>query len=181
VRAWGKTYGLRVTISNCGNNFGPFQFPEKLIPLAVTRALAGLKVPLYGDGRHVRDWIYVEDHCTAIDVIAHRGEIGATYLISSGVELANRDVVERVLAALGRGPESIEYVADRPGHDRRYALDSSRLRDGLGWSPRFDFDRALAKTIEWYRGHPNWWDSKGTDARLSPATVAVGRAKRRSK
>ncbi len=157
VRAWVETYGLRATISNCGNNFGPFQFPEKLIPLAITRLLRGKKVPLYGDGRNVRDWIYVEDHCTAIDAIARRGRPGATYLVSGEHPLSNREVVDRLLREFGQGPEAIEYVADRPGHDRRYALDPRRLKSELGWKAEHDFDAAIRSTVAWYREHEDWW------------------------
>lgn len=157
VRAWHETYGLGVTVSNCGNNFGPFQFPEKLIPLAITRLLHGGKVPLYGDGRNVRDWIYVLDHCAAIDLIARRGRIGSTYLVSAENELANIEVVRRILRRMGRGEESIERVPDRKGHDRRYALDPSRLKTELGWRPQVDFDTGLSQTIDWYTRHVDWW------------------------
>ncbi len=157
VRAWFETYGLAVTLSNCGNNFGPFQFPEKLIPLAITRLLTGGKVPLYGDGRNVRDWIYVLDHCAAIDLIARRGRIGSTYLISAENELANVEVVHRILRHMGRGEDSIERVPDRKGHDRRYALDPSRLKDELGWRPEVDFDAGLTSTIDWYVRRTDWW------------------------
>jgi dTDP-glucose 4,6-dehydratase len=157
VRAWFETYGLPVTLSNCSNNFGPYQYPEKLIALAIARLLSGGKVPLYGDGLHVRDWIFVEDHCEALDVIAHHGKPGRTYLVSAGMELPNIDVVHRILAQFGKGEEGIERVADRPGHDRRYALDAGRLREELGWKPRHDFDTALKMTIDWYRQNENWW------------------------
>lgn len=157
VRAWHETYGLRATISNCGNNFGPFQFPEKLIPLAITRLLRGEKIPLYGDGRNVRDWIYVEDHCAAIDLIARRGRPGATYLISGENELSNREVVDRLAREFGKGPESIEFVSDRPGHDRRYGLDPRKLTSELGWKAAHDFDSAIRSTVAWYREHEAWW------------------------
>jgi dTDP-glucose 4,6-dehydratase len=159
VRAWFETYGLPVTISNCSNNFGPYQYPEKLIALAITRLLTGGKIPLYGDGRHVRDWIFVEDHCDALDLIARRGKPGQTYLVSAGAELPNSEVVRRILSHFRKGPESIEFVADRPGHDRRYALDATRLRTELGWAPLHDFDRALTMTIDWYRQNEAWWRS----------------------
>jgi dTDP-glucose 4,6-dehydratase len=157
VRAWQTTYGLPVTLSNCSNNFGPYQFPEKLISLAITRLLRGEKVPLYGDGRHVRDWIFVEDHCRALDLIARRGRPGATYLVSADSELPNREVLERLLRIFGRDASAIEPVADRPGHDRRYALDSRRVREELGWAPRHPFDDALRLTVEWYRANSAWW------------------------
>jgi dTDP-glucose 4,6-dehydratase len=158
VRAWHVTYGLPVTLSNCSNNFGPFQFPEKLISLAITRLLRGQTVPLYGDGRHVRDWIYVEDHCRALELIARRGTIGATYLISAEMELDNRTVLERLLPHVGRDASAIVPVPDRLGHDRRYALDPRRVKEELGWAPQHDFDSALAATVEWYRSHASWWD-----------------------
>jgi dTDP-glucose 4,6-dehydratase len=157
VRAWFSTYGLPVTLSNCSNNFGPYQHPEKLIPRAITRLMTGASVPVFGDGLHVRDWIFVDDHCTALDVVTHRGRLGATYLVSAGMELPNVEVVRRILAQFGKGDEGIEFVRDRPGHDRRYALDATRLQEELGWKPRHDFDSALKTTIDWYRQHEGWW------------------------
>lgn len=157
ARAWFDTYGMAVTISNCGNNFGPYQFPEKLISLSITRLLRGLPVQLYGDGRHVRDWIFVEDHCTAIDLIAHKGERGTTYLVSAENELSNRQISERLLQLCGRRPTDLEFIPDRKGHDRRYALDPGRLKSQLGWRSRHDFDSALRDTVEWYRTHESWW------------------------
>ncbi len=169
VRAWHATYGLPVTLSNCSNNFGPNQHPEKLIPLAITRLLEGAKIPVYGDGKNVRDWIYVDDHCRALDLIAHRGRIGATYLVSAGTELPNIEVVHRILRQFGKGEEAMEFVKDRPGHDRRYALDASRLRSELGWKPMFDFDQGLAQTIDWYRTNERWWRP------LLPSSSLAGR------
>ncbi|MGH9029780.1 MAG: dTDP-glucose 4,6-dehydratase [Acidimicrobiales bacterium] len=157
VRAWHETYGLRVTLSNCSNNFGPAQHPEKLIALAITRLLSGGKVPVYGDGKNVRDWIFVEDHCSAIDVITHRGRPGATYLVSAESELPNIEVVLRILARLDKESDWIEFVPDRPGHDRRYALDASRLREELGWAPTVGFEMGLDRTIDWYRQNEAWW------------------------
>jgi dTDP-glucose 4,6-dehydratase len=159
VRAWHETYGLPVTLSNCSNNFGPYQFPEKLISLAITRLLTGGKVAVYGDGLNVRDWIFVDDHCSALDLIVHRGKLGQTYLVSARMELSNLEVIRRILRHLGKGEESIEWVTDRPGHDRRYALEAQRLTDELGWHPAHDFDQALTETIEWYRNNPAWWRS----------------------
>jgi len=157
VRAWHETYGLPVTLSNCSNNFGPYQFPEKLISLSITRLLTGRKVPVYGDGLNVRDWIFVDDHCAALDLIAHRGRLGATYLVSAGTELPNIEVVRRILRDFGKKEDAIDWVPDRLGHDRRYALDGPRLTDELGWRPTHAFDQALAATIEWYRQNENWW------------------------
>jgi dTDP-glucose 4,6-dehydratase len=159
VRAWHETYGLPVTLSNCSNNFGPCQFPEKLISLAITRLLTGGKIPVYGDGLNVRDWIFVDDHCSALDLIVHRGKLGETYLVSARMELPNIEVIRRILRRFGKGEDSIEWVADRPGHDRRYALEAQRLTDELGWRPAHDFDQALVETIEWYRRNPSWWRS----------------------
>lgn len=158
VRAWGETYGVRYTISNSGNNVGPYQFPEKLIPLSIVRLLRGQVIQLYGDGLHVRDWIYVVDHCEAIDAIAHRGINAATYLVSAENELSNLAVARRLLHLFNRGESDIEFIADRPGHDRRYALDPRRLREELGWRPRHAFDAALRSTVDWYRTHASWWE-----------------------
>ncbi len=158
VRAWHATYGLRVTLSNCGNNFGPYQFPEKLIPYSVIRLLRGSTIPLYGDGRNVRDWIYVEDHVSAIDRIAHDGRVGATYLVSAENERSNLEIAEKLLAILRLDRDRIEFVADRPGHDRRYALDPTRLKEELGWRPRVDFDRGLERTVDWYQRNRAWWE-----------------------
>jgi dTDP-glucose 4,6-dehydratase len=157
VRAWSETYGLEATISNCGNNFGPYQFPEKFVPLAITRLLRGRRVPLYGDGRHVRDWIFVADHCDALDRIAHAGRPGQTYLVSAENELSNRELLEQILRRMQASEESIEPVADRAGHDRRYSLDPTKLKAELGWRPRHEFGAALDGTIEWYRTHESWW------------------------
>jgi dTDP-glucose 4,6-dehydratase len=169
VRAWHETFGLPVTLSNCSNNFGPYQFPEKLISLAITQLLTGGKVPVYGDGLNVRDWIFVDDHCSALDLIVHRGKLGQTYLVSARMELSNIEVIRRILRHLGKGEDSIEWVPDRPGHDRRYALEAQRLTDELGWRPAHDFDQALTETIEWYRRNPAWWRS------LLPSAPPVNR------
>jgi dTDP-glucose 4,6-dehydratase len=168
VRAWGETYGIPYSITNSGNNFGPYQFPEKLIPLSIVRLLRNQPIELYGDGQHVRDWIYVTDHCEAIDLVAHKGSLGATYLVSAENELSNRAVAERLLRLMGRDERSVRYIGDRPGHDRRYALDPHRLREDLGWRPRLDFDTALRTTVDWYRNHQAWWE---------PLVVAPGAAK----
>jgi len=157
VRAYYETYGLGVTISNCGNNYGPFQDVEKLLPLAITRLLQGGSVPLYGDGKHVRDWIHVTDHCDAIDLIAHRGAVGSTYLISAETELSNREIVLRLAKKFGKGEEVVRFVPDRLGHDRRYALDPRRLREDLEWRPRISIDQGLEDTVRWYRENPSWW------------------------
>ncbi len=158
VRAYANTYGLRTTISNCGNNFGPYQHPEKLIPRFITLLLAGRKVPLYGDGLNIRDWIYVEDHCSAIDTVMRNGRSGETYLVSGRNEISNRALTEKLLFLMGQGSSMIERVADRPGHDRKYSIDDSKLRNELGWKPRHSLDISLNETINWYRDHRNWWE-----------------------
>lgn len=158
VRAYHTTYDLPVTISNCSNNFGPYMFPEKLIPLAITNLIEGKKVPVYGDGLYVRDWLYVEDHCTAIEAILKKGQIGKTYLVGGQTEdIPNIAVIKRILKLMGKGEDQIEYVKDRPGHDRRYAIDWSTIQKELGWEPKYNFDEALEKTIQWYKDNESWW------------------------
>ena len=158
VRAYAATYGLPVTISNCSNNFGPYQFPEKLIPLAITNLLEGKKVPVYGDGKYVRDWLYVGDHCRAIDLILTKGEVGETYCIGGlHDDISNLEVVKKILAIMGESEEKIEYVKDRPGHDRRYAVDWSKIHRELGWQPEHNFDVWLERTITWYTNNREWW------------------------
>lgn len=158
VRAYYQTYGLPITISNCSNNFGPFQHPEKFIPLAITNLLEGKKVPVYGDGLYVRDWLYVEDHCRAIDMIIKEGKVGETYCVGGLTEdITNLEVVKKILKILGKDESMIEYVANRPGHDRRYAIDWSKIKNQLNWNPLHDFDTWLEKTIQWYKKNTNWW------------------------
>ena len=163
VRAWHHTYGLPVLTTNCSNNYGPRQFPEKLIPLMIVNALEGRPLPVYGDGGNIRDWLYVEDHCRGIDAVLQAGVPGETYNIGGDNERTNIDIVRlvcRTLDALRPGATAreslITYVADRPGHDRRYAIDSTRLRDSLGWKPECRFEEGLARTIAWYLDHPDW-------------------------
>lgn len=158
VRAYHETYGLPITISNCSNNFGPYHFPEKLIPLAITNLIEGKQVPVYGDGLNVRDWLYVEDHCRAVDLILQDGKVGETYLIGGLTEdIANIDVVKKIISYMGKDETSISYVKDRPGHDRRYAVNWSKINEQLGWSPQHSFDEALEKTISWYKDNQSWW------------------------
>ncbi len=158
VRAYSTTYGLPVTISNCSNNFGPYQFPEKLIPLTITNILEGKKVPIYGDGLYVRDWLYVEDHCEAIDLILHNGKIGETYFIGGLTEdISNLDVIKKLLKIMGKDENRLEFVTDRPGHDRRYAIDWSKIKNELGWQPKHNFDQALEETVKWYMDNNDWW------------------------
>ena len=158
VRAYFTTYGLPITISNCSNNYGPYHHPEKLFPLAITNLLEGKKVPVYGDGLYVRDWLYVEDHCRAIDHILTRGTIGETYLVGGLTDdISNLDVIKKILAIMGKSEDMIEWVTDRPGHDRRYAIDWSKTKEELDWEPLFDFETGLEKTIQWYRDNEDWW------------------------
>lgn len=158
VRAYYHTYGLPVTITNCSNNFGPFHFPEKLIPLAITNILEGKKVPIYGDGKNVRDWLYVEDHCRAIDLVIKKGRVGETYCIGGLTEdIDNLSVVKKILSLMGESEAKIEFVKDRLGHDRRYAINWTKIHTELGWEPAFDFDTYLANTIDWYKIHESWW------------------------
>jgi dTDP-glucose 4,6-dehydratase len=157
VHAYHRTYGIDAIITRCTNNFGPYQFPEKLIPKTIIRAKLGLRIPVYGSGRNVRDWIYVEDHCEAIDTVLLHGKAGEVYNVSSGRELDNIEVVSSVLGIMGKPEGLIEYVEDRPGHDVRYSLDSSKIRNQLGWKPRHKFREALAKTVDWYLKNERWW------------------------
>ena len=150
------TYGLPVVVTRSSNNFGPYQFPEKLIPLFVTNLLEGRKVPLYGDGGNVRDWIFVADNCRAVDLILRRGEPGEIYNVGGGHELDNRSLTARLLGLTGRDESFVELVPDRPGHDRRYSVTTTKVR-ALGWRPEHDFDEALAATVEWYRANERWW------------------------
>ncbi|WP_405085612.1 dTDP-glucose 4,6-dehydratase [Microbispora sp. NBC_01389] len=155
-RAYHRTYGLDVRVTRCSNNYGPYQFPEKVVPLFVTNLIDGRPVPLYGDGRNVREWLHVDDHCRGVQVVLDKGEPGEVYNIGGGVELSNLDLTRRILAAFGAGWEMVEHVPDRAGHDRRYALDSGRIRT-IGHEPRTDFDEGLAEVIRWYRDHQDWW------------------------
>ncbi|OGI25296.1 MAG: dTDP-glucose 4,6-dehydratase [Candidatus Moranbacteria bacterium RBG_13_45_13] len=157
VMAYYYTHNLPVTISNCSNNYGPFQFPEKLHGLFITNLIEGKKVPVYGDGMQVRDWLFVEDHCEAIDKIIHEGKIGETYCIGGDCEKPNIEITKKILELLGKGEEMIEYVKDRPGHDRRYAIDFSKIKRELGWEPKTNFDEGMKKTVEWYKANEDWW------------------------
>jgi dTDP-glucose 4,6-dehydratase len=156
ARAYHVTHGLPVVITRCGNNYGPYQYPEKVIPLFVTRLLTGGTVPLYGDGGNVRDWIHVDDHCRGIQVAAERGEAGQVYHIAGTRELTNVELTDRLLSACGAGWDRVERVPDRLGHDRRYSLDDTKLR-ALGYAPRISFEDGLAETVRWYAGNPGWW------------------------
>jgi len=158
VRAWVRSFGVQATISNCSNNYGPYQHVEKFIPRQITNVIDGVRPKLYGTGANVRDWIHVEDHNAAVWTIIEGGRIGETYLIGADGEHNNRDVVELVLELMGQPSDGYDLVSDRPGHDMRYAIDSSKLRDELGWAPRYEsFRDGLAATIDWYRKNEAWW------------------------
>lgn len=156
VQAYHRTYGLPVTISRCSNNYGPYHFPEKLIPLMISNALHGKKLPVYGDGKNVRDWLYVEDHCSGIDSILQKGKVGEVYNIGGHNEKTNLEVVQLIIKTLGKG--EIEFVADRKGHDMRYAIDPSKMKNELGWLPKTTFEDGLVKTVHWYLEHKSWWE-----------------------
>ena len=156
ARSYWTTHGLPVIITRSSNNFGPYQYPEKVTPLFITNAIEDRPLPLYGDGTNVRDWLYVLDNCEAIDLVLHRGRDGEIYNIGGGTEVENAELTRRILRLLGKPESLIQPVRDRPGHDRRYALDSSRIHD-LGWTPRHSFDAALEATVAWYRTHEAWW------------------------
>jgi dTDP-glucose 4,6-dehydratase len=156
--AYHRTHRLSVSVTRCSNNYGPYQFPEKIVPLFVTNLLDGRPVPLYGDGRQVRDWLHVSDHCRGVALVLAGGQPGAVYHIGGGTELSNRELTERLLRACGAGWDRVEYVADRPGHDRRYSVDWTRIRTELGYRPRVPLDAGLAATVDWYRTHRSWWE-----------------------
>jgi dTDP-glucose 4,6-dehydratase len=158
VQAYYRTYGLPVTISRCSNNYGPYHFPEKLIPLMITRALQDKPLPVYGKGANVRDWLYVEDHCSAIDLIIRSGRVGEIYNIGGHNEQTNLSVVQTIVQALGKSEDLIQFVADRPGHDRRYAIDPTKIRKELGWEPTTRFAEGIQKTIQWYLDNTSWWE-----------------------
>lgn len=158
VMAYHRTYGLPVTISRCSNNYGPYQFPEKLIPLMIINAIHDRPLPVYGDGRNVRDWIHVRDHSEAIDLIIHKGEEGEIYNIGGENERSNIEVVKMILKELGKPESLIKFVKDRPGHDRRYALDITKMKEEFGWAPKISFEEGLRSTIKWYLENKNWWE-----------------------
>ena len=166
--AYHRTYDLDIIITRCTNNFGPYQFPEKLIPKTIIRANLNLKIPVYGSGKNVRDWIYVIDHCEALEKALFKGKSGEIYNISAGNEYQNIEVVKRILQIMDKSEDLIEFVADRPGHDVRYSLDSSKIRDELGWRPRYSFDEALEETVNWYLDNEKWWRPLANEKILHP-------------
>ncbi|MBU7008180.1 dTDP-glucose 4,6-dehydratase [Phosphitispora fastidiosa] len=161
VRAYYETYGLPVLITRCSNNYGPYQFPEKLIPFFIKKLLNGQKVPVYGDGLNVRDWLYVEDHCSAIDMVLQKGMVGEVYNIGGNNEKTNMEITKLILQGLGKPETMIEYVKDRLGHDRRYAIDSGKIKSKLGWQPATSFEDGIAMTIKWYLDNRDWWEKIG--------------------
>lgn len=159
VMAYHRTFGIDVNITRCSNNYGPYQFPEKLIPLFITNAMENKQVPLYGDGLNVRDWLFVEDHCSAIDTVLHKAKPGTIYNIGGNNEKTNRYITDTVLKNLGKDESLIKYVQDRLGHDRRYAIDATKIKTELGWQPKYVFEDAIVKTIQWYIDNKKWWQS----------------------
>lgn len=157
VSSYFHTYGLPTTISNCSNNYGPYHFPEKLIPLAITNILTNKKIPIYGDGLQIRDWLHVEDHCRAIDLILHEGKIGETYCVGGNSEYTNKDLLNMILKIMNKDESSFEYVKDRAGHDKRYAINFSKIEKELGWKPEITITSGLRKTVRWYEENKDWW------------------------
>jgi dTDP-glucose 4,6-dehydratase len=157
VRSYFETFGIPAIITRCTNNYGPYQFPEKLIPLFITNALFDQELPLYGDGLYVRDWIFVEDHCKALDVVLHKGKVGEIYNMSGGNERTNLEITHLILKTLKKPESLIRHVQDRPAHDRRYCLDSSKIKSELGWQPEISFEEGISKTVDWYSSHQEWW------------------------
>lgn len=168
VLGYARTYGLNASITRCTNNYGPYQFPEKLIPKTIIRAFLGLKIPIYGSGKNVRDWIHVVDHCRAVEAVLNSGRPGEIYNVSSDAEKTNLEVVRTILESLGKDERSMEFVEDRPGHDVRYSLDSSKLRRELGWKPEHSFELGILDTVRWYAENKEWWKVLADEKTLSP-------------
>jgi dTDP-glucose 4,6-dehydratase len=168
VHAYHKTYGLNVSITRCTNNYGPYQFPEKLVPKTIIRAINNLPTPIYGSGKNIREWIHVQDHCEAINTVLEKGTPGEVYNVSSGNEISNIEVAKKILAQLGKPEELIKFVEDRPGHDIRYSLDSSKIQSSLNWKPKFPFNQGLESTVKWYVNNEPWWRPLITEDILHP-------------
>jgi len=168
VFAYTRTYGIKTITTRCTNNFGPYQFPEKLIPKTIIRAIKDLKVPLYGDGMQIRSWIYVMDHVEAIENLISNGKSGEVYNITAWNEITNKTIVEKILDLLGKPKNLIEYVDDRPGHDRRYSIDASKIQKQTGWKPKYDFEQALKETVEWYTKNQKWWEPLVDEKTIHP-------------
>lgn len=158
ARAYFKTYGMDVCITRCSNNYGPYQFPEKLIPLMISNAMEGMELPVYGDGLQIRDWLHVEDHCRAIDMVLHKGQAGHVYNIGGNNEKTNLEIVNGIVESLDADKSLIRHVSDRLGHDRRYAIDSSKIQNELGWKPMYSFEQGIRETVEWYELNRDWWE-----------------------
>ena len=156
VRAYYKTYGMPVNITRCSNNYGSYQFPEKLIPLMINNCLKNCELPVYGDGMQIRDWLHVSDHCSAIDTVLHKGSVGEVYNIGGNNEKANIEIVKLIIETLGKSEKLIKYVKDRPGHDRRYAIDNTKITSELGWRPVYTFEKGIKETIKWYLDNTEW-------------------------
>ncbi len=168
VAAYHRTYGLRCITTRCSNNFGPYQFPEKLIPKSIIRASKGLKVPLYGSGNQIRSWIYVNDNVEAVERLISKGKSGEVYNITAWNELTNKTVVEKILELMGKDANLIEMVGDRPGHDKKYSIVASKIEQTTGWKPHYQFDQALKETVDWYQNNPQWWESLANEKTLHP-------------
>jgi dTDP-glucose 4,6-dehydratase len=174
VLSYHRTFGLNVSITRCTNNFGPYQLPEKLIPKTVIRALRDLPIPIYGKGTNIRDWIYVVDHCEALNTVLEKGKPGEIYNVSAGNEITNVEIVKKIITLLKKPDNLITFVEDRPGHDTRYSLDSTKLREELGWKPKATFESALKSTVEWYLSNERWWTPFATDVILHPTPWKLG-------
>ncbi len=157
VRSYFETYGLDINITRCSNNYGPYQFPEKLIPLMTSNGMDGKKLPIYGDGQNIRDWLHVSDHCRAIDLVLHQGKAGEVYNVGGHNEHTNNEIVHLIIDQLGLSEDSIEYVKDRLGHDRRYGIDPTKIETQLGWKPLYTFERGIKETVKWYQENEAWW------------------------
>jgi len=178
VRAYYETYHFPVNITRCLNNYGPYQFPEKLIPLMITNAMEGRELPIYGDGLNIRDWLHVIDHCRAVDVVLHDGKPGEVYNIGGNNEKTNIEIVKTILGILGKSETLIKFVKDRPGHDRRYAIDASKIKRDLGWKPLYTFEKGIEETVTWYLANSEWWKALNQDRILIIMKKCIGIDKR---